>query len=160
VQPIEEGLPELAMGESCSRGGCNGAPCAPYLRNRPEGCESDRIKMYNRMHEPNWYRYYRCCHYGYHPTQWQAWPEGWLTCRHPEPGSHPYDYHPPKPDSKQLDRERRIRRDLPDRDPPDPLDDSDKNGDPPKPLPPENTTPPPADPPSTVPMPPAELPMP
>ena len=95
--------------EGC--GPCGGAPCIPYLRNRPDphGNQGDRIRMYNRKYEPNWYRYYRCCHYGYHPTQWAAWPEGWLTCRHPQPGPHPYDYQPPKPDKKLLDRERSIQ---------------------------------------------------
>ena len=150
-------------GESC--GPCGGAPCIPYLRNRPEACgnQSDRIKMYNRMYEPNWYRYYRCCHYGYHPTQWAPWPEGWLTCRNPQPGPHPYDYQPPRPDKKELDRERQIQegqrrmdREAPDQ-LPDPLLPGPLEG--PKPLPPQNTTPnteglmPPGSPPELLPMP-------
>lgn len=127
--------------------------------------------MYNRQNEPNWYRYYRCCHYGYHPTQWAPWPEGWLTCRSPEPGEHPYDYHPPRPDQKTLDRERRLSREAQgpdDRREPERLDDpleKPEDAAPPKLVPPTNSTSPPGPPtpaPAEVPVPPApeSLPMP
>jgi hypothetical protein len=135
-----------AAGESCQ-----GAPCTPYLRNRANcpGKQADRVHLYNRQNEPNWYRYYRCCQFGYHPTQWQAWPEGWLTCRHPQPGEHPYDYHPPRPDQKQIDRERRLLREDRnglDREEPESIDnDEPKREDtvPPKLVPPTNSTAPP-----------------
>lgn len=172
VRPTEEApVATEAQGEACQ-----GAPCTPYLRNRAHcpGKQADRIHLYNRQNEPNWYRYYRCCQYGYHPTQWQAWPEGWLTCRHPQPGEHPYDYHPPRPDQKQIDRERKLMRDNNgfDRDEPETLDEpAPKREDsvPPKLVPPTNSTspPPPAEPlpaPSTtdpgVPAPPAVDPLP
>jgi hypothetical protein len=157
VRPAEEPAPAVEPGQNC-----NGAPCTPYFRNRANcpGVQADRIHMYNRQHEPNWYRYYRCCQFGYHPTQWQAWPEGWLTCRHPQPGEHPYDYHPPRPDQKQLERERRLIRENDralDRDEPERLDDPNRNPDatapdaprrddtvPPRLVPPTNSTTPPA----------------
>lgn len=163
IPPHSGTSPTGAAAEGC--GPCGGAPCIPYLRNRPDAhCnQGDRIKMYNRMYEPNWYKYYRCCHYGYHPTQWAAWPDGWLTCRHPQPGPHPYDYQPPKPDQKELDRERRIQESerRPDREAPgelpDPLLPGPIEG--PRPLaPPQNTTPntegllPPGNPPELLPM--------
>lgn len=156
VRPTETGA---------ATGDCPGAPCAPYLRNRPIGCEKNRIKVYNRENEPNWYRYYRCCHYGYHPTQWAPWPEGWLTCRHPQPGPHPYDYHASKPDQKTIDRERRLQENL-DRERAEPglLDEPlPPNGaDVPRPLPPENSTatPPAETPPAPAPPMPEALPMP
>jgi hypothetical protein len=146
---------EAAPAAEGATGPCNGAPCPPYLRNRANcpGVQADRIHMYNRQNEPNWYRYYRCCQYGYHPTQWQAWPEGWLTCRHPQPGEHPYDYHPPRPDQKQIERERRLMQenDRRDRETPETLDgpapqrDDSRPEDsvPPKLVPPTNSTAPP-----------------
>lgn len=54
----------------------------------------------NRLSEPEWYRYYRCQHYGHYPTQWAVWPDGWLLCRYPHPGPHPYDLKQPEPKQK------------------------------------------------------------
>lgn len=82
--------------------GCPNGECPPYYRDRPKGCDKDKkrhIILNNRMNEPEWYRYYRCQHYGYHPTQWAPWPEGWLSCRKPQPGPHPYDLKQPEPKS-------------------------------------------------------------
>lgn len=135
VAPVEEGT---AAGESCG----NDAPCQPYYRNRPYGCQADRIKLANRMGEPDWYRYYRCVQFGYHPTQWHPWPEGWLACRYPQPGKHPYDIERPKPDKRILDRERRLQGD---RQEPELLDEPlpRRPGDEPRQLPPpQNSTPP------------------
>lgn len=79
--------------------GCADGACPPYYRNRPVGHkkEQKRIMLQNRLGEPEWYRYYRCQHFGYHPTQWMPWPEGWMTCRRPMPGPHPYDLRQPAP---------------------------------------------------------------
>lgn len=115
---------------------CSGAPCQPYYRNRPKGCKKEDIKVLNRSGEPDWYRYYRCVHFGYHPTQWHPWPEGWLTCRYPIPGKHPYDIVRPKPGDRTMRREERLLRPEPERLPGEDL--------PPQQLPPpRNTTPPP-----------------
>lgn len=79
--------------------GCGDENCPPYYRNRPEGHKKQqkRIMLQNRLGEPEWYRYYRCQHFGYHPTHWMPWPEGWMTCRNPKPGPHPYDLKQPMP---------------------------------------------------------------
>ncbi|MFO0945336.1 MAG: hypothetical protein U1D30_05225 [Planctomycetota bacterium] len=79
--------------------GCPQGQCTPYYRNRPVGKpnEQKRIMMHNRLNEPEWYRYYRCQHYGHYPTQWAAWPEGFMACRRPHPGPHPYDLFRPPP---------------------------------------------------------------
>lgn len=123
---------------------CSDAPCQPYYRNRPKGCRKEQIKVQNRAYEPNWYHYYRCVHFGYHPTQWHPWPDGWLTCRYPAPGKHPYDIVRPKPGARTLDRENRLLRPEPERLPGEEL--------PPQQLPPpQNTTPPPTSTDPTVP---------
>lgn len=79
--------------------GCPSGDCTPYYRNRPVGKKNEqkRIMMHNRLSEPEWYRYYRCQHNGYYPTQWAPWPEGWMACRRPHPGTHPYDLFRPPP---------------------------------------------------------------
>lgn len=153
--PEKRAVP-MPVDVAASDGSCeDSAPCQPYYRNRPKGCHPDQIKLANRMGEPNWYRYYRCVHFGYHPTQWHAWPDGWLTCRHPQPGKHPYDIERPKPDPRVLDRERRLQRE---RAEPSLLDEPLPGlpGDELRQLPPpQNTTPPPITPgqtgPSSVP---------
>lgn len=86
----------LAGEVPASAGGCHSCDqpnCPLYYRDRPEGKKEIRegIILNNRSSEPEWYRYYRCQHYGYHPTHWRAWPEGWMNCRNPQPGPHPYD---------------------------------------------------------------------
>ena len=72
--------------------------CPVFYRQRPVGPKrvKRRIMLNNRLSEPHWYKYYRCQHYGYHPTQWNPWPCGWMTCRNPHPGDHPYDIRPEK----------------------------------------------------------------
>ena len=78
-------------------GGCANGMCEPYYRDRPKG-DKDRkrhIIINNRAGEPEWYKHYRCNQFGYYPTQWAAWPEGWLMCRNPQPGDHPYDRRQP-----------------------------------------------------------------
>ncbi|QDU60544.1 hypothetical protein Pan216_13870 [Planctomycetes bacterium Pan216] len=79
--------------ETCPDGGC-----PLYYRRRPRALKQKvrrRIKLDNRLNEPSWYRTYRCEYYGHYPTQWKAWPPGWLQCRYPHPGPHPYDMKPP-----------------------------------------------------------------
>lgn len=86
---------------------CAGGQCPPYYRSRPTGSHAQREQtmINNRLFEPEWYRYYRCCHYGHYPTQWAPWPPGWLACRMPYPGYHPYDIKQPpvKPSRKPRD---------------------------------------------------------
>lgn len=92
-------LPVPIAGPSCSGGAhCDPGPCPPFYRIRPKGHkdEKKRIMLYNRLSEPDWYHYYRCQHYGYYPTQWAPWPEGWMLCRRPLPGPHPYDLKQPE----------------------------------------------------------------
>ena len=90
----------VAFGEGFSLGipvDVEGEQCPVFYRQRPTGHKRKRrkIMLENRMSEPEWYRYYRCRHFGFHPTQWHAWPDGWLDCRAPTPGPHPYDLKPP-----------------------------------------------------------------
>ena len=60
--------------------------CPLYYRQRPYGHRPQRegIKLLNRANEPDWYRHYRCCHFGYYPTQWTPWPCSWHACRYPQ----------------------------------------------------------------------------
>lgn len=69
------------------------ADCEPFYRDRPYGKKKMRegVIINNHNNEPNWYRYYRCEHYGHYPTQWSAWPDGWLKCRGPVVDPHPHD---------------------------------------------------------------------
>lgn len=85
-------------------------PCPLYFRNRPHGCKKEKreIMFHNRVGEPEWYRYYRCQHFGYHPTIWTPWPDNWLTCR-PAPGKHPYDLMQPGDLPQELEEGRRLR---------------------------------------------------
>lgn len=78
--------------------GCGNGACPPYYRNRPRGHKGERrrISLQNRLLEPDWYRVYRREHFGYYPTQWNAWPDGWMNCRYPHPGAHPYDLKQPE----------------------------------------------------------------
>jgi hypothetical protein len=100
-----------------SGAGCAGGDCEPYYRNRPYGHPADKRRtiMDNRASEPSWYKYYRCTHYGYHPTNWAPWPEGWLSCRQPLPGDHPYDIKGTIPQSVFEDPKKKKDREKPDR---------------------------------------------
>lgn len=73
--------------------------CPIYFRERPMGKRKERLRtmITNRHYEPDWYRFYRHQHFGYHPTQWLPWPENWMQCRRPIPGPHPYDLKQPDP---------------------------------------------------------------
>lgn len=86
-------------------------PCPLYFRDRPHGCKKEKraTMLQNRIGEPEWYRYYRCQHFGYHPTIWTPWPENWLMCR-PAPGKHPYDTAGSDPKLLKADAEREQQR--------------------------------------------------
>lgn len=93
-------LPVAATAPSAPAAGtlCPDGICPLYFRDRPRGCKKEKraIMLNNRIGEPEWYRYYRCEHFGYHPTVWTPWPDNWLTCR-PVPTKHPYDLTQPDP---------------------------------------------------------------
>lgn len=91
-------LPPDIGGPGCGIDGCKDGPCNLYYRDRPRGCRDDKRHtiVQNRLGEPDWYKYYRREHFGYHPTTWMAWPENWLMCRNPVPGPHPYDLKQPE----------------------------------------------------------------
>ncbi len=85
----------------------DGTPhCPPFYSKPVYGMPAEKriAMMYNRMNEPDWYKYYRCTHYGYHPTHWAAWPEGWMRCRRPTPGPHPYDTEPVLPTAETREK--------------------------------------------------------
>lgn len=133
-------LPSDITGSSCGPDGCRNGNCELYYRDRPRGCRDDKRHtiLQNRSGEPDWYKYYRKEHFGYHPTTWMAWPENWLMCRNPVPGPHPYDLKQPestaqkKPkNSTDSDKGSRTRT------PPERLP-VEKDSDAPKPLPKKN----------------------
>ncbi|MGL4462083.1 MAG: hypothetical protein ACRC1K_08010 [Planctomycetia bacterium] len=71
-----------------------GAGLPVFYRRRPNYFHHGKaaaVVHANRLQEPDWYRQYRCDHFGYYPTQWAPWPQGWLDARRPAPGPHPYD---------------------------------------------------------------------
>jgi hypothetical protein len=73
-----------------------------YYRDRPVGKAASKAEIIarNRSGEPSWYKEWRCTHYGYYPTQWRPWPNGWHEARNlpPTPYVHPYDLKQPEPD--------------------------------------------------------------
>jgi hypothetical protein len=73
-----------------------------YYRDRPVGTKKTQAEIVsrNRSSEHEWYKEWRCTHYGYYPTQWRPWPEGWHVGRNipPAPYVHPYDLKQPDPD--------------------------------------------------------------
>lgn len=101
ARPSISNAPVVMEGPTCPNGYCE-----PFYRIRPKGTHDQKrsIKVYNRLNEPDWYKYYRCEHYGYYPTQWAPWPEGWLACRRPYPGPHPYDLKQPENAGIRRDR--------------------------------------------------------
>jgi hypothetical protein len=92
-------------------------PYPIFYRDRPEGSKAQKAATiaHNRGSEPNWYREWRCTHYGYYPTQWRPWPEGWHLGRNLTPPPHPYDIRQPDPvvprdpERMRRDEERRQR---------------------------------------------------
>lgn len=84
-----------------------GGDCPLYFRKPlPHGIHKRReVMLENRLNEPDWYKYYRHKHYGYHAPVWGVWPEGWDSCRFPQGpspnsiwvGPHPYDIKQPDP---------------------------------------------------------------
>lgn len=82
-------------------------------RDRPKGHSKKKkadVIYNNRTSEPQWYREWRCTHYGYYPTQWRPWPnsdpnEGgmpWHLGRNAI-YKHPYDLKQPEPVLPPLD---------------------------------------------------------
>lgn len=104
MQPVMQGC-DTQEGVACTSpccAGCDNGGCPLFYRERPKGHSYERrqmIKLYNRTHEPAWYKKYKCCYFGYYPTYWWAWPGGWMDCRYPQPGPHPYDLKQPEPKS-------------------------------------------------------------
>jgi hypothetical protein len=89
-----------------------------FYRDRPKGNAASKaaIISHNRGNEPGWYKHWRCEHYGYYPTQWRPWPDGWHQARNlpPSPFPHPYDLKQPEPnwpddEKPELPRARRTR---------------------------------------------------
>jgi hypothetical protein len=82
-----------------------GDPYPLFYRDRPVGSRAQQavIISNNRGSEHDWYKEWRCKHYGYYPTQWRPWPEGWHVGRNiqmsPQHGIvHPYDLKQPDPE--------------------------------------------------------------
>jgi hypothetical protein len=84
------------------------APGDPYplqYRERPNGNRKAKAEIisHNRSSEHAWYKEWRCRYYGYYPTQWRPFPDGWHLGRNipPAPYVHPYDLKQPDPDPDQ-----------------------------------------------------------
>ena len=79
-----------------------GDPYPLYYRDRPVGNRATKAEIItrNRSSEYEWYREWRCRYYGYYPTQWRPFPEGWHLGRNipPAPYVHPYDLKQPDPE--------------------------------------------------------------
>jgi len=79
-----------------------GDPYPLFYRDRPQGSKAEKAEIItsNRSNEHAWYREWRCRYYGYYPTQWRPFPEGWHLGRNipPAPYAHPYDLKQPEPD--------------------------------------------------------------
>jgi hypothetical protein len=100
---------------SCSTGNCGSSGCSSCGSRTGGGCSSCGKKGWFGHRKDDCYpaqgfgcdrepcpcppeevlSYYRCNHYGYYPTLWRPWPEGWLSHR-PTFGQTYYDrYRPP-----------------------------------------------------------------
>jgi hypothetical protein len=107
-----------------------------FYRDRPVGNRATQAEIItrNRSSEHAWYREWRIRYYGYYPTQWRPFPEGWHLGRNipPAPYVHPYDLKQPDPDPnderpktprrmRDQEREREEGATPPSRDPAPPL---------------------------------------
>ncbi|MFO0947400.1 MAG: hypothetical protein U1D30_15945 [Planctomycetota bacterium] len=78
LHPVEviDGEGNVAAGQTCTNCGTTGEGICDCVY-REKGCDRDPCPCPT----DEVLSYYRCQHYGYYPTFWRPWPEGWLKYR-------------------------------------------------------------------------------